>query len=192
MFPDRIPAIDGAVFATFVGGFPEASVRRAGRSFLNVLEKMKNVKEWLGVILAHRYTETGIQPENLKGIDHALYSLVTGESKRQVALLPVLIHENWLWFKAWEVDQECQIPDDDAATVFAFTPSDIAYFSHSSTTLEPLPIPTNVDVRFVQLSFGMGLYFKRYPNEDAGNDVEPGNADGLYMASALLIGPNLT
>lgn len=189
MYLDRQQSLEGFVGVTYVGAIPEEQVRRAGKSFLNALHHIGNTDRWIGVILAHRYTETGIQPENLKGIDRALYSLASKEANKQTVLLPVLIHEDWPWTLDSCRGEEYDIPPENAATVYAFTPSDIAYFSHASETLDPLPVPEDADIRFVQLSFGLGLYFKRHQNEEAGNSVEAGNADGLYMASALLIGP---
>jgi hypothetical protein len=185
----RSDSLTGLVSSIAVGRLPDDVIHKAGVAFVNLIRSVQSQNRWMGIILSHRYTETGIQPRNLKGIDSALYRLVEQEKSCKVKVSSVLIHEQWEFYDYESMEEGEAEPPKEAAQVFSFTPSDIAYFACATDPLVPLDVPTDGSIRFVQLGFGQGIQYHEMPCHHSGNQIDAGVCDGLYMACALIIGP---
>jgi hypothetical protein len=172
-------------FSVFEGRYPVGNVKKVQEKFQNLLSNRSTV--W-GILLAHRYNEGGLRKRLLKGIDMALYKIISKMLGHSVELLPVLVHENWEYGENEYLDEKPR-PGGDSANVFSFTQNDIAFFSHSSNTLEELPVEAKGTIRFAELSLGDNLVHIVNGGSDSGNGYEMGFVDGIYMASAMVIKP---
>lgn len=173
-----------------LGGLVSAQLTKSDAHQGQVAELLDKAHEYMcesigdscvGIFMSHMYTGTGLRPDGLKGADRLLYDHLNSKGI-PVSLVAVLAKEEFLVYKDYDDGGGDDEPDFSVCLLGNLVGLDSREPVHKLHSGD-IPFLTPWECEQVQLKNN------HTELQHAGNWVEPGSTERLYLKSAMIMGP---